>query len=183
MHGFVTAIVIIGIIAAFIGVFFRLPIFGGRRLVALGVLLLLMTGGVALSESLRSPEQVKADEELDATVDRVLAEQEATNYDDVHANPEKYVSVEPDFVNDYGSVRVSGTLSNSSKYAISNVKLVCDQVGETGKRLDRTSLTITKRVPAEGSVPFGPLSLTFADQQAVSVFCRPVDGDASEYAG
>ena len=91
--------------------------------------------------------------------------------------------MEPDFVNDYGAVRVSGTLSNSSKYAISNVKLVCDQVGETGKRLDRTSLTITKRVPAEGSAKFGPLSLTFADQQAVSVFCRPVDGDASEYAG
>lgn len=183
MHGIVTTIVVLGIIAAFIGIFFKFPIFGNRRLVALGVLILLGTGGIKLADSLRSPEQVRADDQLDANMVATQDHRAATNYDAVHRSPEKFISVNLDLENNGGVVAIKGTLSNSSQYAISNVKLRCDQLGETDKRLDRESITVTKLVPANGSVAFGPLNLAIADQQTVSVVCNATDADAAEHVG
>lgn len=183
MHGIVTTIVILGIIAAFIGLFFKLPIFGNRRLVALGVLILLGSGGIKVADSLRKPEQVKSDEQLDATMAATQDHRAATNYDSVHRSPEKFISVDLTLENNGGIVAIKGKLSNSSQYAISNVDLRCDQLGETNKRLDRERITVTKLVPANGSVAFGPLNLAIANQQTVSVVCNAVDGDAAEYTG
>ena len=183
MHGIVTTIVILGITAAFIGLFFKLPIFGNRRLIALGALILLGTGGIKLADSLRKPEQVKADEQLDATMASTQDHRAATNYGAVHRSPEKFISVDLTLENNGGIVAIKGKLSNSSQYAISNVDLRCDQLGETNKRLDRERITVTKLVPADGSVAFGPLNLAIADQQTVSVICNAVDGDAAEHTG
>ena len=183
MHGIVTTIVILGIIAAFIGLFFKLPIFGNRRLVALGLLVLLGTGGIKFADGLRKPEQVRADEKLDATMAATQDHRASTDYDAVHRSPEKFISVDLTLENNGGIVAIKGTLSNGSQYAISNVDLRCDQLGETNKRLDRERITVTKLVPANGSVAFGPLNLAIADQQTVSVVCNAVDGDAAEYTG
>lgn len=183
MHGIVTTIVILGILAAFIGIFFKLPIFGNRRLVALGVLILLGTGGIKLSDSLRSPEQVKADEKLSTNMAAIDSHRAATNYNAVHRRPEKFISVNLALENNGGVVAIKGALSNSSQYAISNVRLRCDQLGETGKRVNRESITVTKLVPANGSVTFGPLNLAIADQQTVSVVCNATDAEAAGYVG
>lgn len=99
------------------------------------------------------------------------------DYDAVHSDPERYVTVDPTYANDYGSIMVSGTLTNRSKFAIANVVLRCDEIGESRERLDTTRLKITKVVPAEGSVRFGPLYLTELDQQAVRLDCGAVDAD------
>lgn len=100
------------------------------------------------------------------------------DYDAVHSDPERYVRLDPTYSNDFGSVMISGTLTNRSKFVIANVVLRCDEIGESRERLDTTRLKITKIVPAGGSVQFGPLYLTELDQQAVRVDCGPIDADA-----
>lgn len=174
MHGFVTAVVMIGLLVSLVGLIFKLPIFGNRRLVALGALVLLGTGGVKLSDALRSPEQVAADE---AATKRLEANT-AAGYDDVEANPENYIDVETTFSVGFGIAEVKGTLTNRSNFPIMNVRLRCDQFGETNKRLKRESVTITKRVPAGQSVEFGPVSIGSANSQTVAVYCRATDADA-----
>ena len=174
MHGFVTAVVMVGLLVSVIGLIFKLPIFGRRRLVALGVLVLLGTGGIKLSDALRSPDQVAADE---ASTKR-LAANTAAGYDDVEANPEDYVGVETSFSIGFGSADVQGTLTNRSSFPIMNVRLRCDQFGETNKRLKRESVTVTKRVPAGQSVEFGPISIGSANSQTVAVYCQATDADA-----
>jgi hypothetical protein len=172
VHGIVTTIVVIGLFVSLIGMAFRLGIFGNRRLVAVGVFVLLGTGGIALSNALRSPEQKARDDAAEAT----MKANQAAGSDQVEADPENYIRVETTH-DANGDLRISGTLTNTSNFAIMNVRLRCDQFGEVGGRLDREIITITKRVPANGQVSFGPLSIGFPDQQMIGVRCQAVDGD------
>lgn len=174
MHGFVTAVVMIGLLISVIGLIFRLPIFGNRRLVALGALMILGTGGIKLSDALRSPEQVAADETATARFEANAA----AGYDDVEANPENYIGVETTFSTGLGIADVQGTLTNRSSFLIMNVRLRCDQIGASNKRLKRESITIAQTVPAGQSVRFGPVGIGSADPQTVTVYCRPTDADA-----
>ena len=174
MHGFVTAVVMIGLLVSLVGLIFKLPIFGHRRLVALGVLVLLGTGGIKLSDALRSPEQVAADD----AATKLLEANMAAGYDDVEANPEDYIGVETSFNIGFGSADVQGTLTNRSNFPILNVRLRCDQFGETNKRLERESVMIAKTVPAGQSVEFGPVSIGSANSQTVAVYCQATDADA-----
>lgn len=172
MHGFVTTIVIIGLLLSVVGLVIPLGIFAKKRLVALAVLIALGTGGIALSNSLRSPEQVKADEVADAR----SAENNAAGYSAVEADPENFIRVETTYEAN-GSLMVSGTLTNTSNFGIMNVRLRCDQFGQTGKRLERESITIAQEVPAGGSTQFGPLAVGYADQQLTSILCQATDGE------
>jgi hypothetical protein len=110
---------------------------------------------------------------------RDLAISEGRDWDAVERDPENYVTA--DYVSN-GDGSISGKLINRSHFFIANVKVRCDEYGETRKRLDRSELTITKSVPPLGSVSFGPLFVTILNQQTTTLDCGTIDGEVGPNA-
>lgn len=173
IYGVVSTIVVIAVVAAGIGVLFPMPLFGRRRLIALGVGLALLFFAVPFAQGLRTPEEVAKE----SGQEQARAEAKHDTYDHVEAKPETYITMraEPDV--QFGLGRISGQLTNSSSFPIGNLKLKCQVQAETGKVIKRYDAAILKRVPAKSTIPFGPVEVGYVDPQASSLGCRIVDAD------
>lgn len=173
IYGVVSTIVVIAIVGSGLGVLVPMPLFGRRRLVALGVGLALLFFAVPFAQSLRTPGEIA--EESDQ--EQARAEAKHDTYDHVEAKPETYIDMraEPDV--QFGMGRISGQLTNSSSFPIGNLKLKCQAQAETGKVIKRYDAAILKRVPAKSTIPFGPVEVGYVDSQASSLGCRVVDAD------
>jgi hypothetical protein len=173
IYGVVSTIVVIAVVAAGLGVLFPMPLFGSRRLIALGVGLALLLFAVPFAQSLRTPEEA-AKERVE---ERARAEAKHDTYDHVEAKPETYITMRAESDVQFGMGRISGQLTNSSSFPIGNLKLKCQVQAETGKVIKRYDATILKRVPAKSTIPFGPVEVGYVDPQASSLGCRVVDAD------
>ena len=150
-----------------------IAVFRSRIAAVLG-LLASLTFGLVWVDSLRTPDD-------DARLAAIDAKDRGT-WDDVEAKPESYLTLDEKYHRDGRALSFSGTISNSSDYAIKNVKLKCRVIAETDAVLWKGEKTVFKVVPANGSVRFGPLSLTHLDEQAGGVGCRIVDATIAQGA-
>ncbi|TFW03953.1 hypothetical protein E4M02_02425 [Brevundimonas sp. S30B] len=173
LGAFVGGFMITGLIVSVLGALVRLPFFFNKRLVAIGAGLVTLLAGVPFAMSLEAPERTLK-REAKATVAK--AESRGT-YDDVHRKPERYLVMRPVYGREFGRVSIGGTLSNSSPYAIKDVKLKCRAVSETNKTLARHRLTIFKRVPAGETITFAPVEVGYVDPQVVEVYCEVSGAD------
>lgn len=171
LAGFLGPVAIVALLVAALGVLTPLPFFGYRRLVALVAGLVLLFVAIPFVMSLRTPNEVADDEKRVATRDQ----EKRGSYDDVEANPEDYLTY-AEYAPDVRMGVVAGTFANSSPYAIQNVKLKCRVISETGKTLERETVTVFKTVPAMGSVAFS-VGLGYLDQQAAQIDCLMSDAD------
>lgn len=173
IYAVISTIVVIAIIAAGLGVLVPMPLFGRRRIIALGVGLALLFFAVPFAQGLRTPEEVAKE----SGEEQARAEAKHDTYDHVEAKPETYVAMRDQYEVQFGIGRIKGTLTNSSSYPIGNFKLKCQVRAETGKVIKRYDAMILKRVPAKSTIPFGPVEVGYVDPQASSLGCRIVDAD------
>lgn len=170
---FVGGFMITGLLVAALGVLVKLPFFLNRRLVAFAGVLLLMFAGIPLAMSMEAPE--RSTKRTVETAEKKVAKR--GTYDDVEARPESYIAMTPAYDIAFGRGTISGTLTNSAPYAIKDMKLNCKIVSETNKTLARYRPVILKRVPAKGSISFGPIDVGYVDPQAAGIYCEMVDAD------
>lgn len=170
---FVGGFMITGLLVSALGVLVKLPFFFGRRLVAFAGVLLIMFAGIPLAMSMEAPERASK-RTVEAAAERVA---KRGSYDDVEAKPETYIAMMPTYGTAFGRGTISGTLTNSAPYAIKDMKLKCKVVSETNKTLARYRPIILKRVPANGSITFGPIDVGYVDPQAAGIYCEMVDAD------
>lgn len=170
---FVGGFMITGLIVAALGVLVQLPFFLNRRLVAFAGVLLMLFGGIPLAMSMEAPERASK-RAAKAAAEKVA---KRGSYDDVEARPESYIAMTPAYDIAFGRGTISGTLTNSAPYAIKDMKLKCKVVSETNKTIARYQPVILKRIPANGSVTFGPIDVGYVDPQAAGIYCEMVDAD------
>lgn len=141
------------------------------RIAAVLLLLASLTFGLVFVDSLKTEKDEAA-----------LAAEKAKRYgtwDDVAARPQAYLELADRYHRDGAALSISGKLTNSSGYAIKDVKLKCRVISETSAVLWKGEKIVFKSVPANGSVKFGPLALTYLDEQAGGVGCRIADAKAA----
>lgn len=141
------------------------------RIAAVLLLLASLTFGLVFVDSLRT-------EKDEAALVAGAAKRRGT-WDDVAARPETYLEFTNRYSREGASLSISGQLTNSSNYAIRDVELKCRVISETNAVLWKGKKTIFKSVPANGRVKFGPLALTYLDEQAGGVGCDVVDATAA----
>lgn len=170
---FVGGFMIVGLLLSALGVLVKLPFFFDRRLVALAGVLLTLFAGIPFAMSMEAPERASK-RAVEATAAKVA---KRGTYDDVEAKPESYITMTPTYGTGFGVGTISGTLTNSAPYAIKDMKLKCKVLSETNKTLARYRPVILKRVPANGSISFGPIDVGYVDPQAAGIYCEMVDAD------
>jgi hypothetical protein len=170
---FVGGFMINGLLISALGVLVKLPFFFDRRLVAFAGVLVMMFAGIPLAMSMEAPERASK-RTVEAAAEKVA---KRGTYDDVEAKPETYIAMMPTYGTAFGRGTISGTLTNSAPYAIKDMKLKCKVISETNKTLARYRPVILKRVPANGSVSFGPIDMGYVDPQAAGIYCEMVDAD------
>ena len=170
---FIGGFMITGLLVSGLGVLVKLPFFFDRRLVALAAGLLVVFVGMPFAMSMEAPERASS-RAVKAEAAKVA---KRGSYDDVEAKPESYITMRPTYGRAFGMGTISGTLTNSAPYAIKDMKLKCKVVSETNKTLARYRPVILKRVPANGSITFGPIDVGYVDPQAAVIYCEVVDAD------
>ncbi|RYG99859.1 MAG: hypothetical protein EON58_02480 [Alphaproteobacteria bacterium] len=138
---------------------------------------IVVAAGFGLKSCLSGMAEGSKPERLEPEVskaERAAAIAEGRDRDAVERDPEHYVIVDYTTGSD-GSI--SGKLINNSDFFISNIKVRCEERGQSGKRLDRSTLVISETLAPRTTVPFGPLFVTWLDQQTVRLDCGPTDAD------
>lgn len=170
---FVGGFMITGLLVSALGVLVKLPFFFDRRLVAFAVTLLMLFAGIPLAMSMEAPETASKRTAEAATEKKA----KRGTYDDVEAKPESYIVMTPTYDTAFRRGKISGTLTNSAPYTIKDMKLKCKVVSETNKTLARYRPVILKRIPANGSISFGPIDVGYVDPQAAGIYCEIFDAD------
>jgi hypothetical protein len=169
-----TNIWMMGILVGLAGLRWRFPFFRRSKKVAGWTFVTLLVTWIPIGSVLESDVDRAAHEKRKA--------ERVGSYDDVSDHPERYLTMSEAYTGKHGLVEVSGTLTNSSNFALGNARLKCTARAETGKVTNKHSLTIMRVVPPNESVRFGPLAIGVIDAQSLGVGCHLVDAEIV-YAG